>query len=100
MATTAAQARAGLNDIANQITRARANLDSCKALSAQVEADLTNLNAQYAGLVADINAQVTAAPTDTYWVNIKSEKDKMVTEFTALKTSATAMKNATAGVAY
>lgn len=102
MATTSAQAESGLDDISRRIVNARANLDQCKALAAQVEQELTNLNTQYTGLVTDINAKASAPPAGeaTYWTNVKARKDVLVPEFTALKTQATNMKNATAAITY
>jgi hypothetical protein len=88
MPLTFSQIKSGLDAISDRIVTNRAKLAQQKAQVSDVAADLTAMGTQYTTFVADIDAALAAAPTDVALQNAKSEKDKLVSEFTALKTVA------------
>lgn len=94
MATTFAEAKAALDDISTVITQRRKSIANLLNEATQSESALTALQADYIGIIADINANLTANPSDPAYVNQKAEKDLLVSEFMSLKTKATSVKNA------
>ena len=94
MATTFSTAKVALDEIASRIQSNRQKLQQAQALSASAESDLIAMQTQYASIVTDINNYVTDNPNDVALINLKAEKDKLVTEFNTLKAKATEMKNA------
>lgn len=98
MPTTYSERKVALDEIASRIRANAKRLADARNQSAVAESDLTAMQAAYAGLVADINADATGNPSDQALQFQKIEKDKLVAEFTALKTKATAIKAAIDGV--
>jgi F0F1-type ATP synthase membrane subunit b/b' len=100
MATTFSTAKVALDEIAARIQQNRQRLQQAQALSAAAEADLAGMGPQYGTIVADIDAAAAAGPGNAALQSLKAEKDMLVAEFNTLKTGATGMKNATAGVSF
>ena len=98
MAATFSEAQVALDEIAARIQANSKRLTGASSTITQAEADLTAMASNYTAVVEAIDAAVALAPTDTAYVNLKAAKDKLVSEFQALKADATAMKNALAGV--
>ena len=58
----------------------------------RIEADLTKLQTDYSAFIAELNADAAANAGDPVWDNAKLEKDKIVTEFLALKARVATIK--------
>lgn len=86
MAQTFSQIKTGLDAISARIVTDRTKAAQYKAQLTDVATDLTALGTQYTQFVADVDAALAAAPTDAALINAKAEKDRLVAEFTALKT--------------
>ena len=99
MATTYATMKAALDEIAQRINENQGRLDGARQQVATAEAQLAGMPAQYAPIVADLDAAAAAAPSNTAIQVAKQEKDLLVAEFQALKTKAIAIKAAIDGVA-
>ena len=91
MATTFTQTKATLDEIASRSETNRKRLDQAKALIAQANSDLGAMATTYSAFVSDLNAAATANSEDLAWVAAKAEKDLMVADFQALKTTAAAL---------
>jgi hypothetical protein len=98
VASTYSERKAALDEIAVRIRANVKRLQDCRAQAATAESDLTAMQTAYTSIVQDINADATANPTDQAYQLQKVEKDKLVAEFNALKTRATAIKTAIDGV--
>ena len=94
MAITYTQAKATLDEIAQRSEQNRKRLEQARALVVSAEADLTAMGTAYATFVTELNAAATANPSDAAWQGAKAEKDQMAADFAALKTRASAVKNA------
>jgi F0F1-type ATP synthase membrane subunit b/b' len=97
--TTFSSAKVALDEIATRIQSDRQKLQQAQALAASAESDLAAMATQYATIVSDIDTYA-ANPGGTALVNLKAEKDQLVSEFNTLKTQATNMKNATAAITF
>jgi hypothetical protein len=95
MASTFSQIKSGLDAISARIVADRSRAVQAKAILDDVKADLSAMGTDYATLVSDIDAALTATPNDVALQNAKAEKDRLLAEFTALKTIAT---NASAAI--
>jgi predicted transcriptional regulator len=95
MASTTSQIKAGLNEIATRIAQERSRLAQAKNSITAAEVALSGMPAQYGTLIADIDALTGTAP---FVLLSKDEKAKLVAEFQALKSQATAAKNAVAEI--
>jgi hypothetical protein len=94
MASTFSQIKSGLDVIGQKIRAERASLVTVKGQATAIEANLNQLGSDYTSLIQDINAAAVASPNDTAVKNAKAEADLLVSEFQALRTIATATKNA------
>ena len=90
--------KVALDEIAVRIRANAKRLTQARQTVATAEADLTAMTTDYAGIVADINADALANPNDEAFQLQKVEKDKLVAEFQALMTKATNVKDAIDGV--
>jgi hypothetical protein len=86
---TISQVKAGLDEIAQIVRTARTQLTQSKLQVAAIEAQLNNIPATYADVLATING---FAPTGAYQTLAKDELAKLTTEFQALKSATTATK--------
>jgi hypothetical protein len=100
MATTFSVAKSGLDDISRRIQVHRDNLSQVKSLASGAAASLSSMGQEYAQLIADIDAALTAAPTNEALKVLKSEKDLLVSEFSALLTKANEFKTAVEGISF
>jgi len=98
MATTFSKMKVGLDEIATRIRQNDQRLTQAAAYIQQAETDLAAMSAQYGTLVGDIDTAATANSGNAAYLATKAEKDLLVTEFTALKSRATALKTAVNGV--
>lgn len=98
MPATFAQQKAALDDISQVITQRRKVLENLLSEATQSESALTNLATDYSSIVSDIDTNANDNPSNDAYQNQKAEKDLLVSEFQALKTTATALKNAIDGV--
>lgn len=94
MASTFSQIKSGLDRISDRIAADRGKALAAKQSLNDVVADLNQLQTDNTQLIADIDAALTASPNDVALQNAKAEKDRLVSEFTALKTVATNGANA------
>lgn len=94
MASTFSQIKSGLDTIGQKIRASRSSLQAVKNTATAIESDLTQLGTDYTGLIQDIGAFAVANPNDTAAKTAKAEADLLVAEYAALKTIATATKNA------
>lgn len=99
MAFTYSEITTALDEIRARIASNRSRLASARATVLQAETDLTAMNAAYSQYVTDLNTMVTANPDDAAVQAAKADKDRLVSDFQALKTKATNIKNAIDGVA-
>lgn len=99
MATTYSERKVALDEIAARIRTNAKRLVDCRAQAAAAESDLTAMETNYTALVQDIEADATSFPNDEAFQLQKLEKDKLVAEFSVLKTTATNTKDAIDGVA-
>ena len=97
MATTYALTKQALDEIAQRINQNQGRLDSARDQVATAEAQLAGMPGQYATIAADLDAAAAAAPGNPALQAAKAEKDFLVAEFQALKTKATAIKDAIDG---
>lgn len=88
MAFNYTKSKAALDTIAQRTERGRGQLIRMQDMGVAVESDLNQMQADYAGLVAEINAEAAARPADLAIQNLKLEKDKLAADFVALKTIA------------
>jgi hypothetical protein len=98
MATTYSEHKVALDEIAVRIRANAKRLQDCLNQATATEADLTAMQTAYNTVIADINADAVANPGTNVFTIMKAEKDQLVTEFNALKTRATNVKNAVNGV--
>ena len=89
---TYSQIKTALDEISSRIMQERSRLMNAKASITQAKAALGNLETQYGGIVVDIDAAATDNPNNEAYQQAKAEKDLLVTEFNALKSTATAME--------
>lgn len=94
MATTFSERKVALDEIATRIRTNAKRLADAKNQATVAESDLTAMATVYTTIVADINADATANPSNSAYTTMKAEKDVMVAEFTTLKTLATNVKTA------
>jgi hypothetical protein len=87
---SASQVKAGLDEIASLIREQRAVMEKVKSNAAIVSAGLAAIPADYADVIATIDAYA-AGSTDYFERLAKAEKAKLAAEFTALKADADAV---------
>jgi 2,4-dienoyl-CoA reductase-like NADH-dependent reductase (Old Yellow Enzyme family) len=85
---TSSEVKAGLDAIAEAISKNRARIVTCVATAGEVSTALGALATTYAAVVATINGYGT---TDAFEALSKAELAKMVTEYNALKADADAI---------
>lgn len=84
-------AKRTLDLIAQDISRARQQLDMARDNLATPAANLAAMPQQHSAFVAAIDAEAAANPDSDAWALAKSEKDELVAEFQALLTRAEAL---------
>jgi len=89
-------ARSQLTALGNTITANVDRLRNSKAQATTADNSLGGLSASSATLRTFIDDQATANPSDDLWLDLKAEKDEMVTNFLARKTTSAAMVTALA----
>jgi len=94
MAISYTEAKATLDDIAERSESNRKRLVSAINQIAAAQGDLAAMPGAYSSVIAEIDAQASANPTDPAWENVKAAKDLMVTDFQAVKANADALKTA------
>jgi len=87
MSVTFSQINTGLDAISGLIVSDRADAVQAKANLQAVVDRLTALGTQYSQFVSDVDAALAASPSDPALINAKAAKDRLVAEFTALKTA-------------
>lgn len=92
--TTYTQTKAALDEIAARTEANRKRLEQAKILIGTADSDLGGMGSAYGAIVADIDANAAANPSDPAWIAAKAEKDLMVSDFQALKSRAAALKTA------
>ena len=95
---TYAQLRVISQRVLQQLAQNQDQLDSAVAQFASVEAALTAMGTSYSEWATQVNDLATANPNDEAVVALKADKDRMVAEFNASKTRATALKTAVDGI--
>lgn len=98
MTTNFTQRKAALDEIANSITSAMAQMANAQAALSAVQSTLGGLAAKYSGVISDIDADATANPSDSALQAMKAEKDKMVADFQAQKARADSFVSAVSGL--
>jgi hypothetical protein len=88
------KAKATLDEIAVRINSNANRLTSARSVIANAEADLLAMESLYGQFVGDLDVVAQANPSDEVWQRAKEEKDKLVSEFVALKATATAQLGA------
>ena len=91
---TYAEVKETLDGVATRIRRNISNLDSARSFVDNAVNDLTAMGSAYAEIVTEIDAQAAANPNSEAWQLALSEKDILVAEFQALKTTAQNLKDA------
>lgn len=94
MALRYAEAKTGLDAVAQELASSLTQLRDVKLRADRVKQLVDALPTKYATLASQINAQAAANPGDAVWAAIKAEKDKLAGEFAALATLAAAMVTA------
>lgn len=94
MAVTYTQAKSTLDEIAERSEQNRKRLDTAKQIIDAAVADLNAMTSAYTAFVSDLNAAAAANPSNQAWQTAKLEKDQMVADFQALKTTAEALQGA------
>ena len=94
MALTYTQAKASLDTIAQESEKARTDLELLQDNLAMIISRLDNLENNYTVLVTDIDTVAVNNPADTIWQNVKLEKDKLVTDFMAIRSTAANIQTA------
>ena len=87
---TYSEIKLALDEIAQRIIQNRKRIAASKTGIQQAAADLGSMSTQYAATVTAINALESDPANDV----AKSEKDKLVAEFAALKAEADALVTA------
>ena len=91
---TFANVKRTLDGIAERIQENQYGLKNAKDIVDQTVDDLTQMISNYSDIVTKIDTEAAANPNDPAWQLALSEKDKLVTEFQALKTTAETLKTA------
>lgn len=94
MASTFSQIKSGLDAISSRIVENRKRVLAARDALVDVSANLTQMGTDYGTFVGDVDAALAASPNDVALQNAKAEKDRLVSEFNALKTIATNATNA------
>lgn len=94
MATSYSEATFAMHDVRMRLAAQLDRLENAKIAITQAEADLVTMATQYSSIVTDVNAEVTADPSDAAWGTVKADMDKLLADRTDLKTRASAMKTA------
>lgn len=94
MASTYSQIKTSLDEIAQRIKANRNRLTQAGAAITTAESDLNAMTADYSTIITDLNTAATNNPNDAAIKSAKAEADLLVAEFAALKSTATAKKNA------
>ena len=92
------QIKSGLNQISNEITRARLNIDKARTYLADAETTLAAMGAKWSGLGSEIDQVAANNPSDDNYKISKGEKDKLVVDFQRLSTYASNLIAAFDGV--
>lgn len=94
MASTFSQIKTALDEIAQRINNNRNRLNQAGAAITTAESDLDAMTATYSTIISDLTTAATNNPNDAAIKAAKAEADLLVAEFAALKSTATAKKNA------
>jgi len=86
MASTYADIKWGLDDIAKTISRGRSFIDNSRSSLVRAQDLLGTLPGDTAELRNDIDDAAVANPNDDAYQMAKNEKDKLVADFQALNT--------------
>ena len=88
---------ATLDEIRDRINANDKRIKQAEALLATASGDLNTMTAMYTAFVTQLNTDAAAAPADEVLQRAKEIKDKYVSEFQSLKTSADAKLAASQG---
>lgn len=94
MALSYTQTKSTLDLIADQSENARESLVNLTAELNNTISVLNDLETNYTTFVAEVDTTATANSGDPLWQNIKAEKDKIVADFIAVRTTANNMLTA------
>ena len=83
--TTFSQMKFDLDEIAKKTTRGRTIIQNARKALVSANSELSAIQADYSGLIADIDQAVLDNPADSVLEMVKGEKDKLVVDFIALK---------------
>lgn len=95
---TFSEIKQGLDGVTADIVAETARLNQGKSQITLANNNLGALATKYAALVTAVNGLATAEPSNAAATLAKAEKDKLVAEFQALKTTAQAMVTALNGI--
>lgn len=85
------------NRVVRDLSENQNRLAAHKAGFAQVDASLGGMQTTYSGWAGEVNAYLTANPSNAAALALKAEKDALVAEFAAARTSAQAADAAVNG---
>ena len=85
---TYSEIKAALDEIARQTSLNKAMIARARKSLIDAQYNLNAMQTTYSGVVSDINQAAIDNPTDQAYLLAKSEKDKLVVDFTALKAHA------------
>lgn len=94
MALTYTQTKSNLDDIADRSEQARLELIEVETSLTRVINKLNTLETEYSTFVQEVDTVALNNSTDVIWQNVKAEKDKLVTDFISLRSTANNMKTA------
>lgn len=98
MAYTYAQLRTISQRVLTELARNQDGLDAAASQFTSIEASLNQMGVTYSAWASQVDALATASPNDEAVTALKADKDRLVSEFNASKTRATALKTAVDGV--
>lgn len=80
-----------ITEIVGKITDARDHVSRGKTLIARAQTILTDLPTDYSTIIADIDQFLVDNPSDEAALGLKAEKDLLVAEYQAFKTTVDAL---------
>ena len=86
--------KATLDEIAARSEQARKRLEQARATVDAVVVELGAMGSAYTAFIAQLDADATANSGNQAWQIAKAEKDQLVADFMALRTTALAMQTA------
>jgi len=91
---TYTEVKQALDEIAERTVRNQQRTTQATDLLVQVQTDLQTMTTAYTTLISELNAEALANPDDMAWQTAKAEKDRLVADFQAFKTTVDALVTA------